>query len=305
MTSGTNTVSNSDGQFALAVDGLGKQYRSRLRGNNWALRDCTFGLPSGRVVALVGANGAGKTTLMSILAGLLAPTEGIVALGGTQQEPNRISFVAQDKPLYRHFSVRDMLKVGQRLNRVWDDERAKRWLRRFEIPLDRPCGRLSGGQQAHVAFAIAVGSRPAVLLLDEPLSNLDPLARRDVTQELMSEVADTGMTVLLSTHVVAELGGVADHLLLLSRGTLLIDSDSDDLLTEHLYYVGPRADEPPCAGEIIKASHSKNQSSFLVRVSPADEPASVAAPWTTRPVSLEDLVIAYLESDRAGARVAA
>ena len=292
-------------QFALRVNGLGKEYRSRLRGNNWALRDCTFGLPAGRVVALVGANGAGKTTLLSILAGLLAPTEGVVRLGGPRQEPNRIAFVAQEKPLYRHFGVRDMLKVGQRLNRVWDDERARRWLRRFEIPLDRPCGRLSGGQQAHVCFAIAVGSRPSVLLLDEPLSNLDPLARRDVTQELLGEVADTEMTVLLSTHVVAELGGVADHLLLLSRGSLLVDSDADDLLTEHVYYVGPRATEPPGQGEVVKASHSRSQSSFLVRVSPTDVPASVAAPWTTRPVSLEDLVIAYLESDRAGMAVAA
>ena len=292
-------------EFALQVNGLGKEYRSRLRGNNWALRDCTFGLPKGRVVALVGANGAGKTTLLSILAGLLAPTDGTVRVGGTDQELNRISFVAQDKPLYKHFSVRDMLRVGQRLNRVWDDERAKRWLRRFDIPLDRPCGRLSGGQQAHVSFAIAVGARPSVLLLDEPLSNLDPLARRDVTQELLGEVADTGMTVLLSTHVVAELGGVADHLLLLSRGTLLVDSDADDLLTEHVYYVGPRATEPPCQGEVVKASHSTSQSSFLVRVSPTDVPASVAAPWTTRPVSLEDLVIAYLESDRASAAAVA
>lgn len=294
-------TANTDDEFALRVDGLGKEYRSRLRGNNWALRDCTFGLPAGKVIALVGANGAGKTTLLSILAGLLAPTEGVVLPGGTSREPNRIAFVAQDKPLYRHFSVRDMLKVGQRLNRVWDDERAKRWLRRFDIPLDRPCGRLSGGQQAHVSFAIAVGSRPSVLLLDEPLSNLDPLARRDVTQELLGEVADTGMTVLLSTHVVAELGGVADHLLLLSRGTLLVDSDADDLLTEHLYYVGPRASEPPYQGEIVKASHSASQSSFLVRVDPTDVPTSVTPPWTTRPVSLEDLVIAYLETDRSTA----
>jgi len=291
----------SDEQFALRVDGLGKEYRARLRGNNWALRDCTFGLPAGQVVALVGANGAGKTTLMSILAGLLTPTAGTVHLGGAPGEPNRVSFVAQEKPLYRHFSVRDMLKVGQRLNRVWDDERAKRWLRRFDIPLDRPCGKLSGGQQAHVSFAVAVGARPAVLLLDEPLSNLDPLARRDVTSELLSEVADTGMTVLLSTHVIAELGGVADHLLLLSRGALLVDSDADDLLTEHIYYAGPRSTQPPGPGEIVKASHTKSQSSFLVRLGATEQPATVAEPWTTRPVTLEDLVIAYLESDRAAA----
>lgn len=295
----------SDGQFALQVNGLGKEYRSRLRGNNWALRDCTFGLPAGQVVALVGANGAGKTTLMSILAGLLTQTEGTVHLAGEPGESNRVSFVAQEKPLYRHFSVRDMLKVGQRLNRVWDDERAKRWLRRFDIPLDRPCGKLSGGQQAHVAFAVAVGSRPSVLLLDEPLSNLGPLARRDVTSELLSEVADTGMTVLLSTHVIAELGGVADHLLLLSRGALLVDSDADDLLTDHIYYAGPRSTQPPAPGEVIKASHTKSQSSFLVRLSATEQPTSVAEPWTTRPVTLEDLVIAYLESDRAAGMSAA
>jgi ABC-2 type transport system ATP-binding protein len=292
-------------QFALRVNGLGKEYRSRLRGNNWALRDCSFGLPAGQVVALVGANGAGKTTLMSILAGLLTPTAGTVHLGGSEAEPNRISFVAQEKPLYRHFSVRDMLKVGQRLNRVWDDERAKRWLLRFDIPLDRPCGKLSGGQQAHVSFAVAVGSRPSVLLLDEPLSNLDPLARRDVTSELLSEVADTGMTVLLSTHVIAELGGVADHLLLLSRGALLVDSEADDLLTEHVYYAGPRSTQPPGPGSVIKASHTKSQSSFLVRLDPTERPTTVAEPWTTRPVTLEDLVIAYLEADRSDTMSAA
>lgn len=282
-------------QLAVAVDGLGKCYRKGLRGSTWALRDCSFELPAGKVAALVGMNGAGKTTLLSVLAGLLRPTEGRVEFGA---EAARVSFVAQDKPLYRHFSVSDMLRAGKELNRVWDAERARRWLHRFDIPLDRACGKLSGGQQAQVAFALAIGAKPDLLLLDEPLSNLDPLARREVVKELLAEVVDTEMTVLLSTHVVAELNGVTDHLILLGNGKLIVDGDVDDLLAAHLYYVGPRAEAPPAVGEIVEARHVGSQSTFMVRRDPADT-LPVSAPWTTRPVTLEDLVLANLESSRA------
>src|SRR5687768_6202819 len=163
------TVVEPVGDTAIAVRAraLGKRYRSK-----WALRECTFDLPEGRVAALVGANGAGKTTLMTVLAGLLGADEGSAGAVG------RVAFVSQDKPVYRHFTAADMLRLGARLNVVWDESRARRWLARFEIPLDSACGRLSGGQQAQVAFALAIGSRPDVLLLDEPLANLDPLARR-------------------------------------------------------------------------------------------------------------------------------
>jgi len=271
--------------IALAVQGLGKRY-----GRKTALRDCSFELPVGRVSALVGMNGAGKTTLLSVLAGLLPPTEGSVRLPGSDR---RIAFVAQDKPLYRHFSVRDMLTLGAKLNRVWDQRRAQDWLARFDVPLDRACGKLSGGQQAQVSFAVAIGSRPSVLLLDEPLSNLDPLARREVVKELLAEVVDTDMTVLLSTHVVAELGGVADHLLLLADGRLVLSGDVDELLAAHRNYAGPRSEQPPVSGEVVHASHVGSQSTFLVR---AAEP--VTEPWTARPATLEDLVLATLENTR-------
>jgi len=222
--------------IAVEAVGLGKQYRRTLglRAGAWALRDCSFALPAGRVAALVGANGAGKTTLLSIVAGLLAPSEGSVLVGGTEpgrtprsapEAAGRVAFVAQEKPLYRHFTAADMLRTGAHLNRVWDHQRALGWLRDFDVPLDRPCGKLSGGQQAQVSFAVALGSCPSVLLLDEPLSNLDPLARREVTKALLAAAADTGLTVLLSTHVVAELGGVADYLLLLAKGRLLVEAD--------------------------------------------------------------------------------
>ena len=271
--------------IALAVEGLGKRYRRKV-----ALRDCSFELAAGRVSALVGVNGAGKTTLLSVLAGLLPPTEGSVRLPGG----GRVAFVAQDKPLYRHFSVLDMLRLGASLNRVWDQQRALDWLARFDVPLDRACGKLSGGQQAQVAFAVAIGARPSVLLLDEPLANLDPLARRGVVKELLAEVVDTDMTVLLSTHVVAELGGLADHLLLLDDGELVLSGDVDDLLTEHRSYAGPRSEQPPVPGEVVRASHVGSQSTFLMH---AAEP--VAEPWTVRPVALEDLVLATLENARA------
>jgi ABC-2 type transport system ATP-binding protein len=285
----TTAVAEQSGTVPIAVraGALGKRYR-----RSWALRECSFELPAGRVAALVGANGAGKTTLLSVLAGLLTPDEGSVRTGG------RTAVVSQDKPVYKQFSPAEMLRLGRHLNLVWDQQRAQRWLERFEIPLDRPCGKLSGGQQAQVAFAVAIGSRPTVLMLDEPLANLDPLARREVMSELLSEVAETGMTVLLSTHVVTELGGVADHLLLLAHGRLLAGGDMDELLGRHVHCVGPRADAPPVPGEVVEAHHTDGQSTFLVRLSDGQPHPVLAEPWTTRPVTLENYVLAQLATTR-------
>ncbi|MFI9818276.1 ATP-binding cassette domain-containing protein [Saccharothrix variisporea] len=288
----TTVVESADsGTTALAVraQDLGKRYRAK-----WALRECSFELPVGRVAALVGANGAGKTTLMSVLAGLLKPDEGSAGVSG------RVAFVSQEKPVYKHFTAADMLRLGAHLNTVWDQGRAERWLERFEIPLGKACGKLSGGQQAQVAFALAIGSRPTVLMLDEPLANLDPLARREVTAELLAEVEETGMTVLLSTHVVAELGGVADYLLLLAHGRLLAGGDLDELLARHALYAGPKSDVPPALGTVVEARHRGNQSTFLVEL-PADQPRpAVAGQWTERPVTLEDYVLAQLAATRKG-----
>ncbi|MEV8437203.1 ABC transporter ATP-binding protein [Actinosynnema sp. NPDC051121] len=277
--------------LAVRAQGLGKRYRAK-----WALRECAFELPAGRVAALVGANGAGKTTLMSVLAGLLDADEGSAGAVG------RVAFVSQEKPVYRNFSAADMLRLGARLNVVWDEARARRWLARFEIPLDRACGKLSGGMQAQVAFALALGSRPDVLMLDEPLANLDPLARREVTAELLGEVAETGMTVLLSTHVVAELSGVADYLLLLAHGRLLAGGDLDELLGRHVSYTGPRSDVPPALGTVVEARHLGNQSTFLVELPQGQPRPVVAGPWVERPPTLEDYVLAQLEATRKGAR---
>jgi ABC-2 type transport system ATP-binding protein len=241
------------------------------------------------VTALVGANGAGKTTLLTLLAGLMPPDEGTVHSEG------RVRFVAQDKPLYKRFKVADMLVLAAQLNKQWDQNKAERWLRMFKVPLDRPCGKLSAGQHAQVAFAAALGALPDVLLLDEPLANLDPLVRNKVMAELLAEVADGKMSLVLSTHVISELSGVADELLLLSHGRLVLEGDLDDLMAQHLYYVGPQSDAPP-SGEVIHASHHQQQSTFLVRDQTVPNPRS---PWITRPATVEDLVLAYLDREDA------
>ncbi len=282
----TAVVETAD--IAVRAKGLGKRYR-----RTDALRDCGFDLPAGRVAALVGANGAGKTTLLTVLSGLLRADEGEVVF----REGERIAFVAQEKPVYRSFTPKAMLQLGARLNLVWDQARAQSWLERFDIPLDRRCGQLSGGQRTQVALAVAIGSRPSLLLLDEPLSDLDPLARTEVMRELLGEVAESGTTVILSTHIVTELAGVADHLLLLAHGKLLVGGDLDELLAAHVMVVGPRADEPPVEGEVLWDKHSDGQSLFLVRVS--STPA-VSAPWVVRPVTLEDYVLARLSATRKG-----
>jgi ABC-2 type transport system ATP-binding protein len=292
---------------AVEAHGVSKRY-----GKVWALRDCSFRLPAGRIIALVGANGAGKSTLMSVISGMLAPTSGsllvhgrAVAKGrsadGGGSATGRVAILAQDKPLYRDFSVADMLRFGRATNRVWDQRRALSWLERFAIPLDRRCGKLSGGQRAQVALAVALGSRPAVLLLDEPLANLDPVARTEVTGELMAEAVDSDMTVMLSTHIVAELSGVGDHLLLLEAGRPVLTGDVDDLLATHARLTGPRADLPPGPGTIVQAQHADRQSTFVVRQAPAAAtgpaaPAVVAPGWSTRPVTLDELILTYLKA---------
>ena len=292
---------NSDEPIALEARKLTKRYRDVA-----ALNDCSFRVPSQRIIALVGANGAGKSTLMSIAAGLLPASSGEVLIGGrridarhhTRQTDttHRVAILAQDKPLYRDFTVDDMLEFGQRTNRVWDQRRALTWLDRFEVPLGRRCGRLSGGQRAQVAIAVALGSCPGLLMLDEPLANLDPVARSEVTGELLAEVADSGMTVMLSTHIVAELAGVGEHLLLLAAGRSVLCGDIEELLAGHIRLTGPRADLPPSPGTIVQAQHTGRQSTFIVKLPGTPVPPAVAPGWTSAPLTLEELTLAYLKT---------
>ena len=212
---------------------LGKRYRRA-----WALRDCTLEFPAGHVVALVGPNGAGKTTLLNMAVGLALPTTGVVTvLGGTPAGSpdalDRIAFVAQDAPLYANLPVADMLHVARNLNRRWDQRRAQARLAELGIPLKKKVGQLSGGQKAQLALTVALARRPDLLVLDEPLAALDPLARHDFMQSVMAAVAENGTSVVLSSHVVAELERMASYLIVLSFGQVKVAGTVDGLVAAH------------------------------------------------------------------------
>jgi len=222
-----------EGSYALSAMGVGRRYR-----RFWALRDCSFNLVEGRIAALVGPNGAGKTTLLTLIAGLAEPNQGKIEIFGRQmsgQDPDALAdvgFLAQDHPLYRGFTVGELLRMGQLMNRRWDQRLALERLERLEIPLNRRAGTLSGGQQAQVSLAMALAKLPRLLVLDEPLASLDPLARR----EFLDRVAETsrvhGLTVVFSSHVVTELQQVCDYLLVLAGGRLRLAGPVAGLLAD-------------------------------------------------------------------------
>ena len=277
---------------AVRTDGLAKRYR-----RTWALRDCTLALPAGGVIALVGPNGAGKTTLLRLLVGLLTPTRGSVDVFGqsptanTAQALSRIGFLAQEHPLYRRFTVADLLHLGRACNIRFDQGLAERRLSTLGIPLDRRAGALSGGQQAQVALALAMAKQPDLLVLDEPLASLDPLARREFLQSLMSAVAENGVTVLFSSHVITELERVCDHLILLRHGRVALAGDIEALMADHRVLVGPRTTiDPSTSSSVIETVHSDRHTTLLVR----NGGAPAAPAWQAHPASLEDIVLAYL-----------
>ncbi|WP_053736777.1 ABC transporter ATP-binding protein [Nocardia sp. NRRL S-836] len=216
----------------VVAEDLGKKYP-----RGWALRDCTLTVPAGRVVALVGPNGAGKSTLMSMVTGLLRPTTGRISVFG--DVPNgrgmhpAVAFLTQAKPLYPQFTVTEMLRYGRTANPTWDQAYAEELVERAQVPFHAKVGTLSGGQRTRVALALALGKRPRLLVLDEPLADLDPLARETVLDTLVRECRGQGITVVLSSHVLAELEDVCDHLVLLTDGRVRLAGDVDELLRAH------------------------------------------------------------------------
>jgi ABC-type multidrug transport system ATPase subunit len=278
---------------ALEATVLGKRY-----GSQWALQECSVSIPAGTVTALVGPNGAGKSTLMHMAVGLLKPSTGQISIFGDSPEENirnvlsHVGFVAQDHPLYRRFSVADMLTFGRKLNPTWDDDFARSRLQRLGIPLDRPTGKLSGGQQAQVSLVLALAKRPELVILDEPLAALDPLARREFMQTLMEEVAEHGLTVLLSSHNLADLERVCDHLVLLVGGRVQVVGDIERIVAVHKRLTGPRCDPEALSArsDVVMADHTPRQSTLLVRAN-----GHVYDPtWTIHDASLEEIVLAYL-----------
>ena len=276
----------------IETNDLGKQY-----GRKWALRDCTLSIPEGKVAGLVGPNGAGKTTLLSLAVGLLAPTRGsITVLGGHPGDGpaqlEKVGFVAQDTPAYAGLSVGKHLLMGAYLNANWDQELAKGRIDQLGLDLRQKAGSLSGGQRAQLALTMAIAKRPELLLLDEPVASLDPLARREFLQGLMEIVAGHGVSVVLSSHLIADLERVCDYLVLLVASHVRLAGEVAGLLATHHRLSGPRRDARslPSSQEVIEQSHTGRQSTFLVRT---DQPILDPA-WTVRPVKLDELVLAYM-----------
>ncbi len=282
----------------IEARGLGKRY-----GGTWALRECSLAIPAGHVAALVGPNGAGKSTLLNLAVGLSAPsTGGLTVLGGrapgSPAALDGIAFVAQDTPLYKNLSAADMLHLTRNLNRHFDQGSAEARLAQLGIPLKRKAGRLSGGQQAQLALTLALARRPRLLVLDEPMAMLDPIARHDFMAIVLTAAAEDDVSVLLSSHVLTELERVADYLIMVSQGRVQMAGEVDDLLANHRVLTGPAAEADRFTERAVHVRRAGAQAHLLVRAT-ADDP--VPPGWEAHPVGLEELALAYLREPGATA----
>ncbi|MGH9092032.1 MAG: ABC transporter ATP-binding protein [Acidimicrobiales bacterium] len=277
---------------AVEAVALTKRYRRRV-----ALAECTFSIPAGKVVGLVGPNGAGKTTLLHLAVGLLRPSAGRIEVLGRRpaqdtEQLARVGFVAQSTPLYAGMSVGDHLRLGSWTNPSWDGELARRRIGDLDLDPAQKAGTLSGGQRAQLALTLAIGKRPELLVLDEPVASLDPLARREFLQALMAVVVEHGVSVLLSSHLVADLERACDYLVVLVGSRVQVAGEIDDLLATHHRLTGPRRDglRPPRDWEVVEEASVGRQQTLVVRhESPVLDPA-----WEATPLDLEDLVLAYM-----------
>ena len=277
----------------LHAHALGKRY-----GRRQALADCTLEVPPGHVVGLVGPNGAGKTTLLKIACGMLAPTTGRIEVLGEQPAAGpaqlaRVGYVAQDTPTYAGLSVADHLKLGAKLNPRWDAKLAHARIDQLGLDPKQRAGKLSGGQRAQLALTVAVAKRPELLILDEPVASLDPLARRDFLRHLMESVAENDTSVILSSHLVSDLERICDYLIVLISSRVQLAGETEDLLAQHHRIVCSRrqdTDLPPEL-DVIWAEHTDRQSTFIVR----SQTGMPAGDWSAEHLELEDLVLTYME----------
>jgi ABC-2 type transport system ATP-binding protein len=276
----------------IEAQGLGKRY-----GQRWALSDCTLAIPAGRVVGLVGPNGAGKTTLLNLIVGLLTPTSGSIRVlggrpAGSPAQLAKVGFVAQDTPTYAGLSIADHLKLGARLNPGWDAALARDRIERLGLDPASRAGKLSGGQRAQLALTLGIAKRPELLILDEPVAALDPLARREFLQGLMEAAAEHELSVVLSSHLVSDLERVCDHLIVLVDSRVRVAGEVEELLATHHRLTGARRDPTrlPADQHVVSASHTDRQTTLIIRTdAPIHDPA-----WTVSQLGLEDLVLAYM-----------
>jgi ABC-2 type transport system ATP-binding protein len=280
---------------------LAKRY-----GRVTALTDCTLSLGAGELVALVGPNGAGKSTLLNLVVGLAKPSHGEVSVldgvpAGSRTALVGVSYVAQDTPLYRYLSAGDMIRLTRNLNRGFDEAYARARLEDLDIAPGRKAGLLSGGQRAQLALTLALARRPRLLVLDEPTASLDPLARHDFMAVVMAAMAEDGVSVLLSSHVLAELERVADYLVLISRGRVRVDGAVEGLLSRHRLLTGPTGQALDPGWRTIQRISAGAHQHLLV-----ETPSGAPAPpgWESRSVTLEELSMAYLREDAQASRPA-
>jgi ABC-2 type transport system ATP-binding protein len=277
---------------ALHATDLGKRY-----GRKWALSNCTLDIPTGHVVGLVGPNGAGKTTLLHLAVGLLAPDSGTINVLGevpatSAEQLGHIGFVAQNTPVYENLSIETHLEMGAALNPSWDAQLARRRMHDLALDPSQHAGDLSGGQRAQLALTLAIAKRPSLLLLDEPVAALDPLARREFLATLMEVVADNEVSVILSSHLVADLERVCDYLVVLAAARVQANGEIEDLLASHHRLVGTRRDLDtlPASAHVVEVSHTERQTTVVVA---SDDPI-LDPTWSVEPLTLEDLVLAYM-----------
>ena len=285
-------MNTADSSNVLTATGLGKKY-----GRKWALSDCNLEVPTGRVVGLVGPNGAGKSTFLNLAVGMLTPSAGdIEVLGarptGRSAQREKVGYVGQDTPTYANLSVADHLRIGAHLNPAWDAALAGGRIERLGLDPDQRAGRLSGGQRAQLALTLGIAKRPELLLLDEPVASLDPLARREFLQDLLETVAEQELSVVLSSHLVSDVERACDYLVVLVDSRVQVAGDIEHLLATHHRLTGPLRDEAnlPTDQDVISASHTDRQSTYLIRTEkPILDPA-----WEVSKLNLEDLVLAYM-----------
>jgi ABC-2 type transport system ATP-binding protein len=278
----------------LVAQGLGKRFR-----REWGLRGLSLEIPEGAIVGLAGPNAAGKSTLLALATGLLAPTEGSISVLGRDplREPAvlaEIGYVAQGAPLYRSFRVAETIEFVRRTNAHWDDEIVLELL--TSISPRTLVGALSEGERARLALALVLGKRPRLVLLDEPFASLDPLAGREFLQLLMDGVAEASATVVVASHVVADIERVCDHIVLLSGGGVRLEGNVEALLESHRLLTGPRRPLGSIRGvrEVVRERHSGRQLTLLVVTDgPIVDPS-----WTVEPVRLEELLLAYMAPER-------
>jgi ABC-2 type transport system ATP-binding protein len=282
----------------LQTERLGKRYRSRI-----ALQDCTLDVPTGCVVGLVGPNGAGKSTLLDMICGYVRPTSGAIRVLGasptSREQLARIGYVAQDTPVYSELTVEDHLHLGARLNPRWDAVLAGQRIRSVGLDPSQKAGRLSGGQRAQLALSMAAAKRPELLVFDEPVASLDPLARREFLQGLMELVSELDVSVILSSHLLSDLQRVCDYLVVLTSSRVQVAGDIDHILSTHHRVTSPRGGfEFPSDNDVVVVSstHSARHSTLLVRT---DDP-TFRDLTGAEPLDLEEIVLAYMSTAAFG-----